>query len=512
MVSCFDKLDLSCLALWASELVDKACQLLAEYHNIFSLDPAELGCTHSTKHTIKVTDDTPFKEHSRRIPPPMVEEVRNHLKEMLESSAIKPSQSTWCNAVMLVRKKDGGLHFCIDFRCLNACTKKDSYPLPQIQEALESLVGTGHFSCLDLKSVGNLGFFECDRMPFGLCNVPATFQWLMQNCMGELNCIYCLIYLDDLIMFLQAAEEHFHHLCVVFDCLREYNSKLKPSKCSLFKEEINYLAHKVSKAGVRPSDINVKAIAEYAPPQTYTEIRAFLGLVGHYRHFIKGFAQIAQPLNEHLAGEGAGQKSERVSLSEGALKAFEMLKRACMNSPVLAFTDYTKEFLLETDASKEGLGAVLSQKQEDGWFHLVAYSSRVLTAYEKNYHSTKLEFLALKLAITEHFKEYLLYQPFLVKTSNNPLTYIMSTPNLDATGHCWVSALAKYDFWLEYQKGRDNAAADALSQVSTHLQPEAVQAILDGAAMDASQQVEKESPTIIENNQCLEEEVCVTAR
>ena len=376
--------------------------------------------------------------------------------------------------------------------------------MPQIQEALESLVGAGHFSYLDLKSrfwqirmdeaskqyttftVGNLGFFECDRMPFGLCNAPATFQRLMQNCMGELNFIYCLIYLDDLIMFLWIAEEHLHHLHVVFDHLREYNLKLKPSKCSLFKEEINYLAHNVSKAGIWPNDINVKAIAEYAPLQTYTEIRAFLGLVGHYRHFIKGFAWIAQHLNEHLAGEGACRKSEQVSLSEGALKAFEMLKQACMNSPVLAFTDYTKDFLLETNASKKGLRAVLSQKQEDGQFHPVAYGSWVLTTHEKNYNSTKLEFLALKWAITEHFKEYLLYQPFRVKTDNNPLTYIMSTPNLDAMGYHWVSALAKYDFWLEYQKGQDNAAADALSWVTTHLPPEAVQAVLDGVAVGAS--------------------------
>ena len=269
--------------------------------------------------------------------------------------------------------------------------------------------------------------------------------------MGELNFIYCLIYLDDLIMFSRTAEEHLHQLQVVFDHLREYNLKLKPLKCSLFREEIDYLAHKVSKEGIRPSNINVRAIAKYAPPQTYTEIRAFLGLVGHYRHFIKGFAWIAHPLNEHLAGEGASQKSEGVSLSEEALKAFEALKKACMQSPVLAFADYTKDFLLETDALKEGLGAVLSQKQEDGWFHPVAYGSQALTTHEKNYHSMKLEFLVLKWAITEHFKEYLLYQPFLVRTDNNPLTYIMSTPNLDATGHCWVSALAKYNFWLEYQ-------------------------------------------------------------
>ena len=205
----FNEFDLSSLDLWAPELADKACWLLAKYHDVFLLDPAELGCTHSTEHTIKVTDDTPFKECFKWIPPLMVEEVRNHLREMLESGAIRPSQSAWCNAVMLVRKKDGSLHFCIDFQCLNAYTKRDSYLLPQIQEVLESLVGTGHFSCLDLKSgfwqirmdealkqytaftMGNLGFFECDRMPFGLCNVLATFQWLMQKCMGELKFIFC---------------------------------------------------------------------------------------------------------------------------------------------------------------------------------------------------------------------------------------------------------------------------------------------------------------------------------
>ena len=304
-------------------------------------------------------------------------------------------------------------------------------------------------------------------------------------------------------MFSCTAEEHLHQLRVIFDCLREYNLKLNPLKCSLFKEEINYLAHKVSKKGVQPSNINVRAIAEYAPSQTYTEIRAFLGLVGHYRWFIKGFAQIAQPLNEHLAGE----KLERVSLSEEALKAFEALKQACMQSPVLAFADYTKDFLLEMDTSKKGLGAVLPQKQEDGQFHPVAYGSQAVTTHEKNYHSMKLEFLALKWAITEHFKEYLLYQPFLVRTNNNLLTYIMSTPNLDATGQCWVSALAKYDFRPEYQKGSDNAVADALSRVTTCLEPEAVQAILDGASMGTSHRAERENPAFIKNDQQLEQEV-----
>ena len=160
---------------------------------------------------------------------------------------------------------------------------------------------------------------------------------------------------------------------------------------------------------------------------------------------MKGFAWIAQPLNGHLAGEGASRKSEHISLSEDTQEAFQALKQACMSSPVLAFADYVKDFLLEMDASK-GLGAVLSQKQVDRCYHLVAYGSQALIAHEKNYHSTKLEFLPLKWAIMEHLKEYLLYQPFLVKTDNNPLTYIMTTPNLDATGHWWVGAIAKFNF------------------------------------------------------------------
>ena len=209
---------------------------------------------------------------------------------MLESGAIQPSQSAWCNAIVLVRKKDRGLRFCTHFHHLNAHMKKDSYPLPRIQEALESLVGAGHFLCLDLKSgfwqikmeeaskqytaftVGNLGFFKCNCMSFGLCNALAMFQRLMQNCLGKLNFIYCLIYLDNIIIFSQTVEEHLHQLHVVFDQFREYNLKLNPSKCSLFKEEINYLAHQVSKEGVWPSNLNLKAIMECAPPQTYMEI------------------------------------------------------------------------------------------------------------------------------------------------------------------------------------------------------------------------------------------------
>ena len=262
--------------------------------------------------------------------------------------------------------------------------KKDSYPLPRIQEVLESLVSAGHFLCLGLKSgfwqikmeeaskqyttftVGNLGFFKYHCMPFGLCNALARFQRLMKNCLGKLNLIYCLIYLDDIIVFSQTVEEHLHWCCIVFDQFREYNIKLKPLKCSLFKEGINYLAQQVSKECVQHSNSKLKAIAECAPPQTYMEIQAFLSLKGHYQWFIKGFTHITRPLNGLLSGEGASRKLEKLLLPEDSLKAFNALKQVCMNTPVLAFADYTEKFLLETNASKEGLGAVLSQKQVDG--------------------------------------------------------------------------------------------------------------------------------------------------
>ena len=214
-------------------------------------------------------------------------------------------------------------------------------------------------------------------------------------------------------------------------------------------------------------------------------------------------------MNEHLAREGASRKSEQVSLSKDALEPFQALKQACMSSPVLAFADYMKDFLLKTDASKEGLGVVLSQKQADRHYHPVAYGSQAITAHEKNYHSTKLEFLVLKWAITELFKEYLLYQPFLVRTDNSPLMYIMTTPNLDATSHWWVGALVKFNFWLEYQKGQDNTVADVLSWITTCLGPEAMQSILDGVTLGATQRAEGDDPAMVEGDHEIEKEVCV---
>ena len=266
---------------------------------------------------------------------------------------------------------------------------------------------------------------------------------------------------------------------VVFDCLREYGLKLKPSKCNVLKSEINYLAHHVSKEGVLPSKKNLESIAQCPPPDTYTKVKSFVGLVGHYWCFIKGFAKIVAPLYDLTSGENKDKKSEHIHLSPKAQEAFERLKAACLQAPILAFPDFNKPFLLETDASGGGLGAVLSQKQADGRYHPIAYASHVMNETEQRYHSNKQEFLALKWAITEQFHEYLSRygknrNEFVVHTDNNLLTYIFSSTNLDDAGQWWVARLASYNFSLEYQKGKDNTVANFLSRMNERLPEEEV--------------------------------------
>ena len=273
-----------------------------------------------------------------------------------------------------------------------------------------------------------------ESMPFGLCNAPPTFQRFMQNCLGELNFTYYLIYLDDMIVFSEMPKEHPRRMRVVFNWLWEHSLKLKLSKCDVFKLEINYLAHHVSQKGVLPSKKNLESIAQCPPPDTYTKVKSFVGLVGHYRCFIKGFAKIAAPLYDLTSGNNKDKKSEHLDLSPEAHEAFDWLK-----APILAFLDFNKPFLLETDASRRGLGAVLSQKQADGWYHPITYASCVMNETEQRYHSNKQEFLTLKWVVMEQFHEYLSpygknRNEFVVCTNNNLLTYIFSSANLDAAG------------------------------------------------------------------------------
>ena len=240
----------------------------------------------------------------------------------------------------------------------------------------------------------------------------------------------------------------------------------------------------MSQKGVLPSKKNLESIAQCPPPDTYTKVKSFVGLVGHYRCFIKGFAKLAAPLYNLTSSNNKDKKSKHVDLSPEALEAFDHLKAACLQAPILAFPDFDKLFLLETDTSRKGLGAVLSQKQADRQYHPITYASHVMNETEQRYHSNKQKFLALKWVVTEQVHEYLSpygknRNEFVVCTDNNPLTYIFSSANLDAAGQRWVAHLASYNFSLEYQKGKDNTVANFLSQMNECLPEEEVQEYLN---------------------------------
>lgn len=466
----------------------KVTQFLEKWKHIFSTGITDLGCTNLVEHGIELSDPTPFKEPYRRIPPGMYTEVREHLKEMLEAGAIRESHSPFSSNVVLVRKKDNSLRFCIDFRRLNNHTVKDAYALPRIEETIDTLAGSKYFSKLDLRSgywqvamkesdksktafsVGPLGFFECNRMAFGLTNAPATFQRLMERCMGELHLRDCLIYLDDVIIFSQTIDEHFKRLEAVFTRLEQCNLKLKGSKCEFFCTKVQYLGHVVSANGVETDPDKVEALRTWPEPKTLKDLRSFLGFASYYRRFVHGFAQLAKPLNDLLVGHPTNKKGKSAKdaakwvWTENQQFAFERLIQLLTSPPVLAYADYDKPFILNIDASALGLGAVLYQ-ESDGAERVIAYASRGLRQAERNYPAHKLEFLALKWSVCDKFHDYLYGgKKFKVRTDNNPLTYAFSTAKLDAVSHRWLAALATYYFTIHYRPGVQNLDSDMFSR------------------------------------------------
>lgn len=462
--------------------------LLAKHQKVFSEHEEDYGFTDRVLHVIPTGDAAPIRERYNRIPPKLYQEVRGLLNNMLENGIIRESYSPWAAPVVLVRKKDGTLRFCVDYRCLNGVTHKDSYPLPRIEESLASLKKSTVFSTLDLAHgywqvgvhpadkektafVTPMGLYEFNRMPMGLCNAPGTFQRLVESCLGDQNFETVLLYLDDIIIFSSSFEAHIDHLDLVFSRLGDFNLKVKPTKCSLFQSKVHYLGHVISEGGVSPDPGKLQAVETWVAPQNITQLRAFLGLVGYYRRFIKDFAKIAAPLNSMLWGtskrrtQPAAGKAERWAWGEMQESAFKKLKESLLQAPILAYADFQLPFVLYTDACQTGLGAVLAQVQE-GKERVIAYASRSLRPTErndKNYSSFKLELLALKWAIAEKFRDYLAVSPFTVFTDNNPLAHL-NTATLGAVEQRWMAQLAGFQFDVRYRPGRTNGNADALSR------------------------------------------------
>ena len=468
---------------------------LCQWEELFAKDDEDLGHTDAFKHKIVLMDDRPFKQRFRRIPPGVFQELRQHLKQMLDSDVIQKSHSPWASNIVLVRKKDGKLRFCIDYRQLNLRTVKDAYAIPRMEDTLDQLHGKKWFSTLDLKSgywqvemeddskactaftVGPLGHFECKRLPFGLTNSPATFQRLMEHVLEGLNMDICLEYLDDVIIFSDSYEEHLQNLETVFQRIQSYGLKLNAAKCKFFQRRVKYLGHIITCEGLEVVTDKTDTLKNWPVPKNVDELRSYLGFTGYYRKFVKDYAKIARPLNDLLCGMGAPTntkkkrpvKTAKWQWGQEQQNAFELLIEKLCSPPVLAFPDFQLPFVLHTDASIKGLGAVLYQVQE-GKERVIAYASRGLKSAEINYPAHKLEFLAAKWAVTDKFKDLLYCHKFEIVTDNNPLTYVLSSAKLDATGQRWIAALAEYDFTLRYRSGKQNQDADSLSRLPIEIE------------------------------------------
>ena len=323
--------------------------------------------------------------------------------------------------MVLVRKKDGSLRFCVDYRKLNSVTKPDVFPMPRIDDMLDQLGKSRYFSTLDLASgywqirvvpssqektafIAPQGLYEFRVMPFGLMNAPATFQRMMQKVLMGLNPPdgpdFVSVYVDDVLVFSDTLGEHLQHLRLVIDKLQGAGLKLKPSKCSFVQDRVEYLGHVITSQGLSPNPARIDAVRLLPVPTNIKKLRQFLGLASYYRRFIPAFAKVAAPLH------ALTRKSVPFEWTTNCQAAFEQLQQRLVEAQVLAYPDFTKDFVLETDASIVGLGAVLSQTQDDSKNHPVAFASRALSPAERNYAVTELETLAVVWAVS-HFRYYL---------------------------------------------------------------------------------------------------------
>lgn len=301
---------------------------MQDMSEVFALHDFDVGRTDKVKHSIKLHDNTPFKHRARPIHPDDFEAVRRHLEELLEAGIIRESESSFSSPIVVVKKKNGDVRLCIDYRKLNTQTIKDAYALPNLEEAFSALRGSKWFSVLDLKSgyyqieveekdkpktafVCPLGFWEFNRMPQGITNAPSTFQRLMEKCMGDINLTEVLVFLDDLIVFSVTLEEHETCLLHVLNRLKEYGLKLSVEKCKFLQTSVRYLGHIVSQNGVETDPQKIETIKTWPSPKTLKELRSFLGFSGYYRRFIRDYAKIAKPLNDLTVGYPPLRKSCR---------------------------------------------------------------------------------------------------------------------------------------------------------------------------------------------------------
>jgi len=487
---------------------ESLASVITEYKDIFRTTP---GMSNETQHYIHTTG-SPARVPPRRVPVHYREEVEAQIQQMLEQGIIEESSSPWMAPAVFVKKKTGELRICVDYRELNKKTTKDAYPLPLPDEVQNRLAGATIFTTLDLQCGywqvpissedraktafcpgPDMGLFQFCRMPFGLTGAPSTFQRMMNKIFRGLP--FVTVYVDDVLVHSATAEQHRAHLQQVFQRVREAGLTLKGKKCQVAMSAVHYLGHIFSGAGMSPDVQKIKAVQEWPIPTTVKEVRRFLGLASYYRRYILHFADISKPLNSLT------QKDVPFKWSNECAHAFNELKSKLITAPILSYPQFhqnASQFVLQTDASAAGLGAVLEQ---DG--HVIAYASRTLNKAEQQYSVIQKECLAAVYAMKQ-FRHYLLGRPFTLVTDHAPLQWL-SAQKMEGLLCRWALSMQEYTFTIQYRSGSQNVNADALSRRDSppKIFPSALTQISNSAARQQLLNQQKSDPVVKEILQAL---------
>ena len=449
-------------------------ELLQENKSVFSTSEFDLGRTNLVRHTIDTGTNRPFKQAPRRHPMAYLPIIDEHVDKMLANDICEPFYGPWASNVVLVKKSDGSLRFCIDYRQLNNLTVKNSYPLPRIDTCFDALGDAKFFSTLDLRQgywqvendpetadkttfITRKGASKFKVLPFGLSNAPAVFQRLMNLVMRGLTWEACLVFLDDIVVMSTTFEQHLERLRAVFGRLRSANLKLKPSKCKLFQLKVKFLGSIVSANGIEPDPDKLKVIEEWPVPKNLTELRAFVGLASYYRRHVEGFSDLAKPLSELT------RKNQPFIWGPDQQQAFEILKNRLMNYPVLAPPLPEGRFIIDTDASDFAMGAVLQQEQ-NGTIRVISYASKTFDAAERQYCTTRKELAAVIYAL-KTFRHYVLgVEKFLLRTDHGALTSLFRVPVPIQQQARYLNFLADYNFEIQHRAGIYHGNSDGLSR------------------------------------------------
>jgi hypothetical protein len=457
----------------SSEERREAEALLNRYAEIFSIDLKNPGVASMVSHSINTGSSQPVRSAPYRVSMSERARISNLVGDMLANKVVRPSISAWASPVVLVSKKDGSVRFCVDYRKLNGVTIRDAYPLTRIDDALAAFNGSEYFSTFDCCSgywqipmteadrektafITPDGLFEFNVMPFGLTNAPATFQRFIDAVLAGYHWKFLIVYLDDIIVFSRTFRQHLKDLSQVFERLKQANVKLKASKCHLFKKELVYLGHLVSREGIRPDPRKIEALEKMPIPSSVPQLRAFVGFCGFYHKFIKNFAILCAPLyaltklNARFIWEGKHQL------------AVEAIKRALCTFTLLYHPNYSLTFVIRTDACDFGLGAVLAQIVE-GQERVVQFASRTLQPAEKKWCIREKEALAIIWAC-ETFRVYVHGTRFTVETDHSSLQWLLGAKEPPRLVR-WALRLSEFNIDIKYRKGSANQVADALSRM-----------------------------------------------